>query len=107
MQTAQQTAPFNALKVGKGHRTYRDYRPLTAAEWLDPTVNACILAAHQQRGGWALLEEPLICNGGLCVADGASENGRRMHDSDGADINLVCPRNSIDRLGQSQRRICR
>jgi hypothetical protein len=27
--------------------------------------------AHREGGGWALLEEPLDCNGQLCVAEGA------------------------------------
>jgi len=54
--------------VGKANKDYADYRKLTAAEWKDAAVGARLLAAHASGGGWSLLEEPLRCNGTLCVA---------------------------------------
>ena len=59
-----------AFAVGKGNKKYPGYRKLTAAEWKDAAVGARLLAAHASGGGWSLLEEPLRCDGVLCVAEG-------------------------------------
>ena len=58
------------VNVGKGDRDYPGYRKLTAADVVDVAMCARLLAAHQVDGGWALLEEPLICNSRLCIAEG-------------------------------------
>ena len=57
--------------IGKYDKYYGDgWRQATAAELTNPAFQAALVQAHQARGGWPLLEEPLICNEGLCVAEG-------------------------------------
>ena len=56
--------------VGHRNKEYPDYRKVTAAEWKNPTFQAQLVEAHQEGGGWALLEEPFECNDTLCVAEG-------------------------------------
>ena len=56
--------------VGKVNTDYAGYRMLTAAEWRDAAVGARLLATHASGGGWSLLEEPLVGNWYLHVAEG-------------------------------------
>lgn len=56
--------------MGKSTKTYLGYRALSKKEWCDNSVASRILAVHQKLGGWPLLEEPLLCNLPLCLADG-------------------------------------
>lgn len=65
-----------AIAVGKYNKTYPYYRKVTAADWKNPTFQAQLVAAHQKGGGWSLLEEPLICNNYLHVAEGLVEIDR-------------------------------
>ncbi len=63
----------NEFGVGKGNRRYRGFRPLTGAEWRDRSVATRLVREHGQRGGLVVLENPLMCTGGLHVADGCVE----------------------------------
>jgi hypothetical protein len=57
--------------IGKYDTAYGDgWRRVTAAEWRNPAFQAALVQAHQEGGGWPLLEEPLVCNNRLCVAEG-------------------------------------
>ncbi len=56
--------------VGYGNKAYGQWRKLTAAEWIDPAWQSELVTAHQQGGGWPLLEEPFECHGELHVAEG-------------------------------------
>ncbi len=59
------------IAIGQYDTIYADgWRRATAAEWRDPAFQAALVQAHQEGGGWALLEEPLECNAALYVADG-------------------------------------
>ncbi len=42
----------------------------TSADWTDPAFQAALVQAHREGKGWALLEEPLLIPGSLCVAEG-------------------------------------
>ena len=59
--------------IGKYHNddTYdKGWRMATAADWVNPKFQAKLVQAHQAGGGWALLEEPLVCDNVLYVAEG-------------------------------------
>jgi len=56
--------------IGKYNEEYPDWRKATKADWTNPAFQAALVQAHREGGGWALLEEPLECNGPLCVAEG-------------------------------------
>ncbi len=43
---------------------------MTQVEWLDRVVRARLLAEHASYGGWPLLEDPLVVNDTLFVAEG-------------------------------------
>ena len=67
---ASEMKEYPQFAVGK-YNTVRDgWRRATAAEWKNPTFQAQLVEAHQTQGGWPLLEEPLVCNGTLWVAEG-------------------------------------
>jgi hypothetical protein len=60
-----------AFAVGMHNKDYgNSWRMVTEAEWMDFEFQAKLVKAHQESGGWALLEESLICNNGLYVAEG-------------------------------------
>ena len=64
-------ATARSFAVGKYNKGYSDgWRRVTEVEWKDHAVQAKLVEAHRQGGGWPLLEEPLLCNTGLCVAEG-------------------------------------
>ena len=73
---AAPVAPPAALpkefRVGKYNKTYDGWRRMTAAEWKDPAIQAKLLEAHREGGGWTLLEDPLVCNYALCVDNGVA-----------------------------------
>ena len=59
--------------IGKYHNddTYdKGWRRATAAQWGDPAFQAKLVQAHREGGGWPLLEEPLVCDNVLYVAEG-------------------------------------
>jgi hypothetical protein len=56
--------------VGYHSKVYPGYRMATATDWTNPAFQATLMQAHREGGGWALLEEPLVCNNGLWVAEG-------------------------------------
>ncbi len=59
------------ISIGKHNTAYGDgWRRATEADWTDPAFQAALVQAHQEGGGWALLEEPLECNDMLHVAEG-------------------------------------
>jgi hypothetical protein len=63
------------FKVGIGGQKYLDYRPMTRAEWTNPEVRARLLTEHRRNGGWQLLEDPLVVNDTLFVAEGYVQIG--------------------------------
>ena len=48
----------------------KGWRMATEADWTDPVFQAALVQAHRKNRGWALLEEPLVCNRTLYVAEG-------------------------------------
>ena len=56
--------------VGYYNGSYPGWRQVEAKEWTNPTFQAALVQAHQEGGGWPLLEEPLLCNGSLYVVEG-------------------------------------
>ena len=59
------------VAVGKYNGVYDNgFRRMREVEWRNPAFQAQLVAAHQASGGWPLLEEPLVCNAVLCVAEG-------------------------------------
>ncbi len=56
--------------IGKYDTTYPEWRQATEADWTNPAFQAALVQAHQEGGGWALLEEPLKCDHVLFVAEG-------------------------------------
>ncbi len=64
---------------------------VTAAEWRDPAFQGALVQAHREGGGWALLEEPLLCSAGLRVAEGKVQ-------IDGAAVNEVGHTNGSQQL---------
>jgi hypothetical protein len=64
--------------VGAHGTAYPNYRPLTRADWRDAATAARLIAAHQQHGGWPLLQTPLRCHGPLCVAEGFAQVNLEM-----------------------------
>ena len=58
------------VKVGKYNKYYPGYHKATAADWMNPAFQAALVQAHQQGGGWPLLETPLQYDSGLLVLEG-------------------------------------
>lgn len=48
----------------------KEWRRATEADWKDRAFQAQLVKAHQEGGGWPLLEDPLECNRALCVTEG-------------------------------------
>ena len=75
-------SPFKANKnllgrlprfaVGKYNKEYPDYRRVTKADWRNYEFQEALVEAHQEGGGWDLLEKPLVCNSNLHVAEGVA-----------------------------------
>ena len=61
----------DTIAVGKYDVEYPGYRKVTEAEWQDPAFQADLVQAHQDGGGWPLLEEPLECSNILFVFEGS------------------------------------
>ena len=61
------------VAVGKYTTDYPGYRKVTMANWMNSTFQTALLQAHQQRGGWPLLEDPLLCNYELFVDEGGAQ----------------------------------
>lgn len=61
-----------SISVGIGYynKDYPGYHKATQADWTNATFQTALLQAHQQRGGWPLLETPLKYNSGLFVTEG-------------------------------------
>ena len=62
---------FAIGKYDKAPSYGKEWRQATATDWTNPAFQAELVKAHNDNGGWALLEEPLVCNNSLCVAEGA------------------------------------
>jgi hypothetical protein len=58
------------VMVGLGGQKYFSYRPLTQSEWTNRAIQARLLSEHERNGGWRLLEQPLVANHTLHVAEG-------------------------------------
>ena len=58
------------VAVGKYNKDYPGYRKVTMANWTNPAFQAALVQAHQQGGGWPLLERPLQYDSGLFVLEG-------------------------------------
>ena len=65
-------APSLKFVIGKYYHEYSNYRRVTEADWTNPAFQADLVQAHQDGGGWPLLEEPLECNTSLFVHGGAA-----------------------------------
>ena len=71
--------PALRFKVGIYDKTYPGWRRVIATEWTDPVFQAQLVAAHEEGGGWPLLEEPLLCKTALNVEEGwARIDGERI-----------------------------
>ena len=64
--------PLTEFAVGRHNQAYPQWRMLTRLEWQTPDISAQLVAVHQQKGGWPLLEAPLL-NEPLCVLEGFAE----------------------------------
>ena len=61
------------IAIGKHNTAYGDgWRRATEADWTNPAFQAALVQAHQESGGWALLEDCLASNGYLRVAEGTA-----------------------------------
>ncbi len=56
--------------VGKADQSYTGYKKLTSAQWSNLNLQKDLLFILRIHGGWPLLEEPLSCKNGLCIAEG-------------------------------------
>ena len=61
---------FAIGKYNKAQSYGKDWRMATEADWMNRAFQVALVKAHQKGGGWPLLEEPLICNRTLYVAEG-------------------------------------
>ena len=59
--------------IGKYNTPYTGWRRAIATEWMDPAFQKELIQAHQEGGGWPLLEKPLVFAGQLLVADGYAQ----------------------------------
>ncbi len=64
---------------------------MTAADWENPAVRTRLVAEHAQKGGWVLLEEPLVVNANLCVAEGPVQVDDQGVSVKGRTPNTSCP----------------
>lgn len=71
--------PALRFKVGIYDKTYPGWHRATAADWKNSEFQKALVQAHQEGGGWPLLEEPLLCNTALNVEEGwARIDGERI-----------------------------
>jgi hypothetical protein len=57
--------------VGARDKVYPGYRQMTRADLMDPECRQRWLTQHYQHSGWILLEQTVVVNASLCVAEGA------------------------------------
>ena len=68
----QDSLKFAIGKYNNAKSYGQDWRMAREADWTNPAFQAALVQAHREGGGgWPLLEDPLVCNSTLYVAEGA------------------------------------
>jgi hypothetical protein len=63
--------PSRSFLVGHADRSYPGFRKITAMDWqCDRVMRSLLLSEHLRYGGWQVLDDPLVANAFLCVAEG-------------------------------------